>query len=75
MPLRLLKLVRRAKEIPEVAIALRILTALVGLYVMIPAGRALLDPSAVSTTDWVGVVVFTGVGLYLLVAAARGRWG
>ena len=74
MPLRLLKLALKARESPEVSIVLRVVTAIVGLFVLVPVLRVALDPTGRAWSDWVGVAVFAIVGGYLLHAALRGRW-
>lgn len=73
MPFRILKLAMKAKDLPEVAIVARVLLGLAGLFVLWPVVANLRQPGALSATDWIGLVVFAAVGLWLVRAAVRGR--
>lgn len=73
MPLRLLKLAMKAKDVPEVTIIGRVLIGLVGAFVLWPVASGLRDPAALSLTDYVGLVVFSAVGGWLVLMALRGR--
>lgn len=72
MPLRLLKLLLKVKELPEAAIVGRVLLGLAGAFVLAPVVSRLREPSTLATTDWVGMVVLAAVGGWLLAAAVRG---
>lgn len=74
MPLRFLKLAMKAKELPEARILGRVVVGLVGAYVLWPVVSSLRNPMALALTDLLGLVVFTGVGGWLVVLAVRG-WG
>ena len=67
------KIVAKAKSVPEVAIVIRILLGLVGGFVLLPVATSLLDPAELTASDYVGLLVFTAAGLWLLRAALRGR--
>lgn len=73
MPLRFLKLAMKAKDVPEVALVGRVMLGLAGVIVLWPVASGLRDPSSLSVTDWVGLIVFVAVGGWLLLAALRGR--
>lgn len=73
MPLRFLKLVMKARELPEAVILGRVLLGLAGMFVLAPVVSSLRDPSALSVTDHVGLVVLTLVGGWLVYVAVRGR--
>lgn len=73
MPLRFLKLAMKARELPEAVIIGRVLLGLVGAFVLWPVVSSLRDPAALSGTDYVGLVVFTAVGGWLVSVAVRGR--
>lgn len=73
MPLRLLKLAMKAKELPEAVIIGRVLVGLVGAFVLWPVVTSLSDPGSLSLTDYLGLVVFTSVGGWLVYVAVRGR--
>ena len=68
-----LKIAAKAKSVPEVAIVIRIVLGLVGGFVLLPVATSLLDPAEVTASDYMGLLVFTAVGLWLLRAALRGR--
>ena len=51
---------------------IRVMLAIVGLFVMIPVAQSALDPTDLTVIDFVGLVVFTGVGLWLLRVAIKG---
>jgi hypothetical protein len=72
VPLRLLKLLLRAKELPEAVIVGRILLGLAGVFVLMPVASSLRDLGALSATDYIGLAVFVAVGIWLLQAAIRG---
>lgn len=72
MPLRLLKLAMKAKELPEAVIIGRVLLGLVGAFVLWPVVSSLTDPGSLSLTDYVGLVVFAAVGGWLVYVAVRG---
>jgi hypothetical protein len=72
MPLRLLKLANQARKAPEVVVVRRILLAAVGLFVLIPVATNLMRFSELGATDYIALVVFTGVGTWLLRAAVKG---
>lgn len=72
MPLRFLKLALKAKEIPEVRILGRVALGLVGVFVLAPVVSSLRDPGALSVTDWLGLVVLSAVGGWLIAVAVRG---
>lgn len=74
MPLRFLKLAMKARELPEARILGRVVVGLVGAYVLWPVASSLREPMALAPTDLLGLVVFTGVGGWLVVLAIRG-WG
>jgi hypothetical protein len=67
-----LKLAAKARSIPEVAIVIRVLIGIVGGFVLIPVVSSVLDPTELVVSDYLGLVVFTAVGLSLLRAAFRG---
>jgi hypothetical protein len=71
-PLAILKIVSKAKSIPEVAVVIRVLVAIVGGFVLIPVVSSVLDPTELVASDYLGLFVFTAVGLSLLRAAYRG---
>lgn len=73
MPLRFLKLAMKAKDLPEAVIIGRVILGLVGAFVLWPVVAGLSDPSSLSPTDYVGLVVFTAVGGWLVYVAVRGR--
>ena len=73
MPLRFLKLALKARELPEAAILGRVLLGLAGAFVLVPVVSSLTDPAALSVTDWIGLVVLTAVGGWLLGTAVWGR--
>ena len=73
MPIPLFKLARQAKNLPEVAIVLRVLVGIAGVFVLFPVVSNLRDPGSLSVTDYIGLVVFVGVGVWLLRFAIRGR--
>ena len=72
MPWTVFRIAAKARRLPEVAIVLRILLGLVGVFVLIPVASSLLDPANLVASDYVGLVLFTGVGLWLIRAALRG---
>ena len=65
------RLAAKARRLPEVVIVLRILVGLAGVFVLLPVASSLLDPAELGASDYVGLVLFTGVGLWLLRAALR----
>ena len=73
MPLPFLKLAMKAKGLPEVAVIGRVLLGLAGASVLVPVASSLRDPSALSVTDYLGLIVFTAAGVWLLRIAVRGR--
>ena len=72
MPWNVLKIAAKARRLPEVVILVRILVGLVGVFVLLPVASSLRDPGDLVASDYVGLVLFTGVGLWLLRAAVRG---
>jgi type III secretory pathway component EscR len=72
MPLRLVKLALKAKDLPEARILGRVALGFTGLFVMAPVASALMRPAELAVTDWVGLLVFTTVGGWLIVLAVRG---
>lgn len=72
MPLRLLKLLLKAKDLPEAVVFGRVLQGLAGLFVLMPVASSLRDLGALSVTDYIGLAVFVAVGIWLLQAAIRG---
>lgn len=73
MPVPILKLAMKAKDLPEVAIIIRVVLGLVGASVLFPVASSLRDPGALVASDYVGLLVFSAVGLWLLTVAIRGR--
>ena len=67
-----LKLAAKARSIPEVAIVIRVLTAIVGGFVLLPVASSALHPADLVASDYLGLAIFTGVGLSLLRVAFRG---
>lgn len=72
MPFRFLKLVLKAKDLPEAVIVRRVLLGFAGAFVLAPVVSSLTEPSALSATDYPGLVVLTAVGVWLVYAALRG---
>ncbi len=62
----ILKIAVKAKRVPEVAIVGRILLGAAGGFVLLPVISSLLDPTDLAGADYLGLVVFTAVGLWLL---------
>ena len=72
MPWTAFKLVAKAKNVTEVAIVLRVLLGLTGVFVLLPVGSAILTPNNLVASDFIGLVVFTAVGVWLIRVAYRG---
>ena len=73
MAIPILKLAMKAKDLPEVVIIGRVVLGIVGVFVLIPVATNLRHPGDLSPTDYIGLVVFAAVGLWLLAVAIRGR--
>ena len=73
MSVPLLKLAMKAKGLREVAIVGRVLLGFAGVLVLVPVVSNLRDPSALSIADYIGLTVFSAVGLWLLHVAMKGR--
>ena len=71
MPWTVFRIAAKARRLPEVVIVLRILVGLAGVFVLLPVASSLLDRADLVASDYVGLVLFTGVGLWLLRAALR----
>lgn len=72
MPWTLLKFLNKARHLPEARILIRLALGLAGAFLLFRVIGNLLDPSDLVITDYVGLVVLTAVGLWLLAAALRG---
>ncbi|MDX1647013.1 MAG: hypothetical protein R3304_07705 [Longimicrobiales bacterium] len=72
MPLRFLKLAMKARDLPEARVVGRVVLALLGVFVLWPVVSSLRDPAGLAPTDYVGIVVFTAVGGWLVGMAVRG---
>ena len=72
MPLRFVKLAMKAKDLPEIRIVARVVVGAVGVFVLWPVVTNLRNLPALTVTDYVGLAVFTGVGVWLLSLAVRG---
>lgn len=73
MPLRFIKLVMKARDLPEAVIIGRILVGLAGVLVLAPVVSSLRNPGAMSTTDYAGSLVLAVVGGWLVYVAVVGR--
>lgn len=71
----LLRLVWKVRDLPEARIVIRVLTGVLGIFVLIPVGTNLRRSGDLMVTDWVGLAVFTAVGFWLLARAVRGQAG
>ena len=72
MPLRFVKAAMKAKDLPEVRIVARFVVGLVGVFVLWPVVTNIRNLSALTVTDYFGLAVFSGVGVWLLSLAVRG---
>ena len=72
MPLRFVKLALKAKDLPEARIIGRVVMGLAGAFVLWPVISRLREPAGMVVTDWVGLVVLSAVGGWLVYAAVRG---
>lgn len=73
MPWPLLKLAMKAKNVPEVAIIGRVLLGIVGAFVLVPVASNLRRLGDLAASDYIGLVVFSAVGVWLLRVAIKGR--
>ena len=71
-PWAILKIVSKARSIPEVDVVIRVLLAIVGGFVLLPVASSALHPAELVASDYLGLAIFTGVGLSLLRVAFRG---
>ena len=69
----LFTLAKKAKNLPEVAILGRIALGIAGAFVLFPVATNLLRFSTLGPFDYVGLVVFSVVGIWLLAAALKKR--
>ncbi len=68
----LIRLVWKARDLPEARVVMRVLTAMLGIFVLIPVGTNVRRLGELSVTDWVGLTVFAAVGASLVYRALRG---
>lgn len=73
MPLRFLKLVMKAKDLPEAMIVGRVIVGIAGVLVLAPVVSSLRNPEALSVTDYAGAAVLAAVGGWLVYVAVVGR--
>lgn len=73
MALPLLKLALKAKDLPEVAMLGRLLLGAAGVFVLLRVASSLRRLAALTPMDYVGLILFTAVGLWLLRAALASR--
>ena len=71
MPWTLLKLANKARGLPELEIVLRIALGLAGAFLLFRVVTNAMNPADLALTDYVGLVLFTVVGLWLIRAALR----
>lgn len=72
MPFRFLKLAMKVKDLPEARILGRVILGLTGAFVLAPVISRLREPAEMAITDWVGLLVLSGVGGWLIWIAVRG---
>ena len=69
----LFTLAKKAKNLPELALLGRIALGAAGAFVLLPVATNLLRFSELGLMDYVGLVVFSAVGIWLLAAAIKKR--
>ena len=62
----------KTKDLPEVRIVARVVVGAVGIFVLWPVASNLRELATLAFTDYVGLAVFSAVGVWLLVLAVRG---
>jgi hypothetical protein len=72
MPWHLLKLANKARKLPELDILLRGAVGLAGLLLLFRTVTNLVNPSDLGVIDYLGLILFTAVGAWLIRTALRG---
>ena len=67
----LLKMATRAKDVPEVALVVRIGLGLAGVIVLLPVFSGLRDPGDLAAFEYIGLALFVSVAVWLFRAALR----
>lgn len=67
----LFKMATKGRNLPELAILVRIALALAGIVVLLPVFSGLRDPADLSVAEYVGLALFVVVAVWLFRAALR----